>query len=79
MVSFSEDSHVVCKVSDFGESLVVATKALGRDKLANPAWCSPEIMKGDAYTEKADVFSMGIVMWELLTQKLPYSGMRDES
>jgi hypothetical protein len=58
---------------DFGESIAVATKALGRDKLGNPAWCAPEIMKGDPYTEKADVFSMGIVMWEIISRQLPYS------
>lgn len=75
MVSSFEESPVVCKVSDFGESLAVATKASGRDKLANPAWCAPEIMKGEPYTEKADVFSLGIVLWEILTRQLPYSGM----
>lgn len=37
---------MVCKLTDFGESIMVATKALGRDKLGNPVWCAPEIMKG---------------------------------
>jgi len=72
MASLNENDAVVCKVSDFGESLAAATKALGREKLANPVWCSPEMMKGESYNEKADVFSFGIVLWELAARKMPY-------
>lgn len=46
MASFNENEEIVCKVSDFGESIAAATKALGREKLANPLWLSPEIMRG---------------------------------
>lgn len=37
------------------------------------AWLAPEVMKGESYTEKADVFSYGIVLWELLTHEHPYA------
>jgi hypothetical protein len=30
-------------------------------------------MKKEPYTEKSDCFSMGIILWELVTRKLPYS------
>jgi serine/threonine protein kinase len=73
MMSDNDDMEVVCKVSDFGESLAVATKAQGRENLANPAWCAPEIMKGEPYTEKADVFSIGILMNELVSRLRPYA------
>lgn len=73
IASLAENAPVVCKLTDFGESLSVATKASGREKLANPAWCAPEVMKGNPYTESADIFSLGIVLWELLTRSLPYS------
>lgn len=49
MASFNENEEIVCKVSDFGESIAAATKALGREKLANPLWLSPEIMRGTKY------------------------------
>ncbi|EGC38713.1 hypothetical protein DICPUDRAFT_148631 [Dictyostelium purpureum] len=66
------NANVVCKVSDFGETRAVVTSALGRDKLSNPIWLSPEIMRGEEYTEKADVYSFGIVLWEILTGQLPF-------
>lgn len=37
------------------------------------AWLAPEVMKGESYTDKADIFSYGIVLWELLTHAHPYS------
>jgi len=68
----SDNAEVVCKVSDFGETRAVVTSALGRDKLSNPIWLSPEIMRGEEYTEKADVYSFGIILWEILTGGLPF-------
>jgi len=72
MVSLNESSDIICKVSDFGESLAVASKASGREKLGNPVWCSPEIMRSQPYTEKTDVFSFGIILWELIARSAPY-------
>jgi serine/threonine protein kinase len=36
---------------------------------------APEVIEHNPYGQKADVFSFAIVLWELLTCKVPYSEM----
>jgi len=58
------------KVCDFGFSRRVNKGELmtlcGTDE-----WMAPEVMCGDKYDEKADVFSYGMVLTELITRKKP--------
>jgi len=35
-------------------------------------WTAPEVFSGTGYTQKADVYSYAIVLWEILTRKEPY-------
>jgi serine/threonine protein kinase len=36
------------------------------------AWMAPEVLANQRYTERADVYSYGIVLWELLTRQCPF-------
>ena len=36
---------------------------------------APEILASEPYNEKVDVYSYGIVLWELLTRKCPYEDL----
>ncbi|KAJ8313452.1 hypothetical protein KUTeg_008997 [Tegillarca granosa] len=38
------------------------------------AYRAPELLRGEAPTKKADIFSFGITLWEMLARKTPYSG-----
>ncbi|KAJ0751492.1 putative dual-specificity kinase TKL-Pl-4 family [Helianthus annuus] len=38
-------------------------------------WMAPEIINHQPYDQKADVFSFAIVLWELVTAKIPYDNM----
>ncbi len=35
-------------------------------------WMAPEVAEGKEYTSKADVYSYGIIMYEILTRQEPY-------
>ena len=38
------------------------------------AWMAPEMIRGKGITEKCDVYSYGVIVWELLTQEVPFAG-----
>lgn len=52
---------------------------LTRDNaLGTFAWAAPELLLGDRCTEKVDMYSFGVVLWEIVTQELPIRGaLRD--
>ena len=37
---------------------------------------APEVFEGNTYTEKCDIFSWGIILWEVLTRRLPFDEIR---
>ena len=38
-------------------------------------WMAPEVLANQAYNEKADIYSYGIILWELLSRQCPYEDM----
>ena len=38
----------------------------------NPRWLAPEVITRQEYSKAADVFSFGIILWELLVWRLPW-------
>jgi serine/threonine protein kinase len=42
--------------------------------VGTPLYMSAEILKGIAYTSKCDVWALGIIFYELLTSKFPWTG-----
>ncbi|CAF3106843.1 unnamed protein product [Rotaria sp. Silwood2] len=41
-------------------------------------WSAPEILRLEKHTDKSDVYSLGIVYWELATNEIPYGGRQIE-
>jgi len=67
------DENWTVKVSDFGLSHIMKTgKTTG--KVGSPLYMAPEMLLDKPYDTKADVYSFGIVLWELFTQLEPYNG-----
>ena len=67
------DRNLTVKLADFGNTKsldVQMTKQKGTFQ-----WMAPEVIRGNKYTEKSDVFSFGIIMNELVTRVPPYKGV----
>lgn len=61
------------KISDFGVSRLIGDKSTKMTFVGTVAWMAPEVIRHEPYSEKVDVWSYGVVIWELLTQQKPYS------
>lgn len=45
----------------------------------NPRWLAQEIIKAEPATAASDVFALAVVLWELLTFRIPWEGMGSTS
>ena len=68
------DGHA--KIADFGIARAVteSTMTYGGNVIGSVHYFSPEQAKGTLITPKSDVYSLGIVLYEMLTGKLPFTG-----
>ncbi|XP_034215226.1 serine/threonine-protein kinase STY46-like isoform X2 [Prunus dulcis] len=69
------DDNGVVKVADFGIARVQAQSGVMTAETGTYRWMAPEVIEHKPYDHKADVFSFGVVLWELLTGKLPYENL----
>jgi tetratricopeptide (TPR) repeat protein/predicted Ser/Thr protein kinase len=62
-------------VMDFGIARSVGAEGLTMTGgyVGTPGYMSPEQVKGDEVDGRSDIFTMGIILYELLTNKMPYS------
>lgn len=67
------DKNWNVKVGDFGLSKLKHTTFLtAKSGRGTPQWMAPEVLRNDPSNEKSDVFSFGVILWELMTQSIPW-------
>src|SRR5690625_6718822 len=70
------DSYGNVKVTDFGIAIALSATSLTQTNsiLGSVHYLSPEQARGGTATKKSDIYSLGILFYELLTAELPFSG-----
>ncbi|CAL9096296.1 unnamed protein product [Musa textilis] len=67
------DRNWTVKVGDFGLSrLKHETYLTTKSGKGTPQWMAPEVLRNERSDEKSDVYSYGVILWELVTEKIPW-------
>ncbi|OHT01877.1 hypothetical protein TRFO_31225 [Tritrichomonas foetus] len=67
-------------IGDFGLSRSLNTeKDLMTKGVGTSQWMAPEVLNSEHYNCKVDVYSFAIIMWELLTEEIPYKDVLDHN
>ncbi|KAI9401436.1 hypothetical protein POPTR_001G123500v4 [Populus trichocarpa] len=77
LVNLKDPLRPICKVGDFGLSKIKRNTLVTGGVRGTLPWMAPELLNGSSskVSEKVDVFSFGIVLWEILTGEEPYANM----
>ncbi|KAJ3698975.1 hypothetical protein LUZ61_002680 [Rhynchospora tenuis] len=77
LVNLRDPQRPICKVGDLGLSKVKCQTLISGGVRGTLPWMAPELLNGSSslVSEKVDVFSFGIVMWELITGEEPYADL----
>jgi len=74
------------KLLDFGLARIVENSSLYSNEIYHMSgetgslrYMAPEIADSRPYNHKADVYSFGIILWEIVAYKKPYDGLNRES
>jgi serine/threonine protein kinase len=79
VASVSHTAAVNCRLSDFGTAISVADpiqliKHTG--SVGTPAYMAPELMANQPYNCKVDVYSLGMLSWEIFAETVPFSFLK---
>lgn len=64
----------VIKIADFGFARLLGTteQSMAATMCGSPLYMAPEVLRGDAYDDRADLWSVGVILFELLNGAAPF-------
>ncbi|MDH3403466.1 MAG: protein kinase [Acidobacteriota bacterium] len=75
LVTTNQQGALRCIIVDFGLAQTVAGRVGDGEEVAGtPDYLAPEQLRGDAVDHRTDIYSLGVVLYELLTGRVPFRG-----
>ena len=76
LIRSDDVDEYICKICDFGSSRfgIHTTKM---SLTGTFPWMSPEIIQSKPANQSCDIWSYGVVLWELLTGEIPFNGIEE--
>ena len=71
-IMISTDGKV--KVTDFGIAKAISSNTIGSDAMGSVHYASPEQARNGLIDGRSDIYSLGIVMYEMVTGRVPFDG-----
>ncbi len=65
----------LCAIADFDSAKQMVSNTQAKTIVGTPGWMAPEVLNArsvGSYSEMADIYSFGLIIYELLTLKMPY-------
>ena len=79
LIKFTDETkkHFIPKLADYGFSKELNIYNTRTTHLGTPATMAPEIMMNLPYDDKSDLWSVGVMMYQLYYREIPYDGMTE--
>ena len=74
--NFNQTDYIV-KLADYGFGKVLEKNLMTKSYLGTPITMAPEVIEKKFYSMKADLWSVGIIIYQLLFNEIPFSGRNE--
>ena len=78
LVAFTKENRPFIKLIDFGSAQELKMKEKMRGKIGTTIYMAPEILKKLRYNEKVDMWSVGVLLFNMITGCQPFSSDNEE-
>lgn len=70
-----DTTHTRLKVADFGIACIEGSSSKCDSLKGTCRWMAPEMVKGKRYGRKVDVYSFGLILWEMVSGTVPFKDL----